>query len=260
MACKYRFLIRDTNLSLPLIRLINIQLLSRFYAFYLPTAIGPEAVRWYKVTKNKEEKSFFLAATFYERVIFLLVLFGFGMLPLFYYDEYPQIVELRTHTIPLAIFGIAILLLGLLYLLLPTLQEFVKKFLKKTLMLKNEGRVDLFLTNLVLKDRSLFLFLRLLFLTICWQFILIIRIFFLFKSMGLFFGVIEAAWMGSLVLLLQILPISFAGIGIREGAYAYLFTLFDLPSEQGFLIGILFFTQMLIFGSIGAVLNIFEKV
>ena len=69
----------------------------------------------------------------------------------------------------------------------------------------------------------------------------------------------DVTWMGSIVLLLQILPISFAGIGVREGAYAFLFTLFDMPSEKGILIGILFFTQMVIFAIIGAILNFFEK-
>ena len=77
--------------------------------------------------------------------------------------------------------------------------------------------------------------------------------------MGLFLGIAEAAWMGSLVLLLQVLPISFAGLGVREGAYAYLFPLFGLSAEKGFLMGVLFFIHILIFAVIGAVLNLFEK-
>lgn len=77
--------------------------------------------------------------------------------------------------------------------------------------------------------------------------------------MQLPFGLIDAAWMGSLVLLLQVMPVSIAGIGIREGAYAYLFALCGLPSEKGVLIGILFFTQMLIVALIGGILEIIEN-
>ena len=69
----------------------------------------------------------------------------------------------------------------------------------------------------------------------------------------------DVTWMGSLVLLLQVLPVSFAGIGVREGAYAYLFTLFDMAPEKGILIGVLFFTQMLVFAIIGALLTLLEK-
>ena len=65
--------------------------------------------------------------------------------------------------------------------------------------------------------------------------------------------------MGSLVLLLQTLPISFAGIGLREGAYAYLFTMYGLPPEEGVLIGILFFSQILIVAFMGGVLELADK-
>jgi len=61
------------------------------------------------------------------------------------------------------------------------------------------------------------------------------------------------------VLLLQLLPISFAGIGIREGTYAYLMTLFSIAPEKGASLGVLFFTQMLILATIGGILEFFEK-
>jgi hypothetical protein len=61
------------------------------------------------------------------------------------------------------------------------------------------------------------------------------------------------------VLLLQTLPISFAGIGLREGAYAYLLTLYGLPPEKGVLIGILFFSQMLIMAFVGGVFELTDK-
>ena len=66
---------------------------------------------------------------------------------------------------------------------------------------------------------------------------------------------IEVTWMASLVMLLQALPISLAGIGVREGAYAYLVTLFGLPVETGVVIGILFFSQMLIMAITGGILE-----
>jgi hypothetical protein len=70
---------------------------------------------------------------------------------------------------------------------------------------------------------------------------------------------VDVAWMGSLVLLLQTLPISFAGIGLREGAYAYLFSLYRLPPEKGILIGVLFFSQMLIMASVGGIFEFLDR-
>lgn len=259
MACKYRLLVKNTNLSLPITRLLCIQFISRFYAFFLPTALGSEAVRWYKVTKKKEGKGFFLAATVYERILFLLLLVAFGILPLVFYGDHPQIIELRGHIVPIAVSLSALLAIGLLYLLFSPFQKYIKKKIKQIIRIKQGSKIDILLDNLVLKDKSFFLFTCLICLTICWQLFLIIRIFLLFKSMGLSLGIVDAAWMGSLVLLLQVLPISFAGIGVREGAYAYLFSLVGFPAEEGFLMGVLFLSQMLVFSLIGAVLTIFEK-
>ena len=71
------------------------------------------------------------------------------------------------------------------------------------------------------------------------------------KSIGL--G--EAAWIGSLALLVQVLPLSLAGVGVREGAFAYLFGLFGLPPETGVLVGLLVFSQMLAIALVGGLLR-----
>ena len=92
-----------------------------------------------------------------------------------------------------------------------------------------------------------------------WQLFFIGRLYALIAATALPLNVLDVAWMGSLVLLLQTIPISFAGIGVREGAYAYLFTLFNLPPEAGVLIGILFFSQMLIMAFAGGALEFTGK-
>ncbi|MFZ5562551.1 MAG: lysylphosphatidylglycerol synthase transmembrane domain-containing protein [Thermodesulfobacteriota bacterium] len=259
IAWKYHLLLRGTPLSLSVRRLMVIQSISRFYALFLPSALGPEAVRWYKVTKAKKGKSFFFAATVYERLLFLLALLGAGMVPLFFYTRHPGLILLRNRILPVVLCCTALMIVALLYLLLPPFHESVKRLLKKLLRVQAGGRMDLLLENLALKDRSAALFIRLLFLTLCWQAVFVLRIYFLFAAMDLGFRVGEAAWMGSLVMLLQVLPISFAGLGVRDGAYAYLFALYGAAPEKGVLIGILFFTQMLVFSLSGAIFNLFEK-
>ncbi len=256
---KYRLLVHKTALSLSIIRLAVIYFISQFYALFLPTALGTEAVRWYKVTKGKQGKSFFLAATTYERILFLLTLVCSGMIPLLFVHQSSEILALRDRIMPVAIIFSLILAMGLAYLLNPKIHIFLNAFLKTASRIKKGGKLDLLISNLSLKDQSWTLLALLVLLTICWQFFYIIRIYLLFHAMNIHLGIAEAAWMGSLVLLLQVLPLSFAGLGIREGAYAYLFTLYGLPAEQGVVMGLLFFTQMMIFAFIGAVLNIFEK-
>ncbi|MGO4169540.1 lysylphosphatidylglycerol synthase transmembrane domain-containing protein [Novosphingobium sp. YAF33] len=54
------------------------------------------------------------------------------------------------------------------------------------------------------------------------------------------------------VYLLEILPISISGVGLREGTYAVLFSFFSLPPEQGLALGLLTSIMRYIVGAIGA--------
>jgi len=258
-AAKFYLFIKNTSLSLPIYRLLAINFIARFYSLIIPTSLGPAAIRWYKVTENKKGRSFFLASTMVERLFFLLILLLFGTIPLLFYNDNQQIIMLRQRLVPLLVIAYILLSGALIYFLFSGPQELLKQLIKKIITIKKDSKFDNFLNNFSLTNSSFSLISALFVLSLLWQIFFLARMFFLFSAMDLPFSIIDVTWMGSLVLLLQVLPVSFAGIGVREGAYAYLFTLFGLPSEQGFLIGILFFTQMLIFVGIGAVLNLFEK-
>jgi len=259
LAIKYHLFIKNTPLALPISKLIKINFISRFYALFLPSALGPEAVRWYKITKNKQGRSFFLACTMAERLIFLLILLLFGSLPLFFYPENTKIITLRHQIFPLLITAFILIGLGLIYFIFPSIQNFIKKIIIKAPLIRKIQKLNQFIRNFSIKQPLFPLLAPLVCLSLLWQLVFLLRLFFLFLSLDLPLTFMDVAWMASLVMLLQALPISFAGIGVREGTYAYLLTLFNLPSEKGVLIGILFFTQMIVLAAIGGIFNLFEK-
>ena len=257
-AYKYFLLIRGTSLSVSIIRLVKIDFIARFYGLILPSALGPAAVRWYKITKNKKGKSFFLASTMVERLIFIFISLLCGTLPLFFYSDNLNIISLRQNLYGLMFIAYTLLIAALIYFFSSKTQNFFNRATRSMIRIKKDSRVDQFLNNFSLKDSSFTIIGALSLLSLLWQLIFLLRIYFLFHSTNISFTFIEAMWMGSLVLLLQILPVSFAGIGVREGAYAYLFTLFELPAEKGVLVGVLFLAQMLIISAIGAACTLFE--
>jgi uncharacterized protein (TIRG00374 family) len=259
LACKYYFMIRNTQLSTSIHRLIIINFISRFYALFLPTAVGPEIVRWYKVTKNKNGKALFFASTIVERFFFFLFLVSFGFLPLYFQGDNSEIAILRQRLAPFVILIYLIIVLSIAYFTSQTFHNFIKSLINKKFKLNANSRIMNFLENFSLDRTSLAFLYPTIILSLIWQFFFIFRTFFLFLAMDLPFTIINAAWMGSLVFLLQTLPISFAGIGIREGAFVYLFSLYSVSSEAGLTIGLLLFSQMLILAAIGAVCMIFDK-
>lgn len=253
LACKYHLLIKGTSLARPVLYLTKINLIIRFYALFLPSALGPEAVRWYKITRNQRERSLFLAAIVFERLTFILMLILCSFIPLFFYSSNLEIESLRQRIFPVVIVSLSFVCLSLCYFIFPEIRSFFLSIVEQVIPSRwNSQNIDIFLKSLYLNNTNASLYSYVTALSLVWQFFFLSRLFVLFKAAYLPLSFLDVAWMGSLVLILQVLPISFAGIGVREGAYAYLFTLYNLPAEKGVVIGILIFSQMLILAGLGA--------
>ncbi len=255
--CKYHLLIRGTSISHSIPSLIKINFISKFYSIFLPSALGPMVVQWYKVTRNQRDRSFFLAVTVFERMVFLLILLLFGLIPLFFYSSNSEIAILRGRILPIIAVSLILVCFSIAYFVIPHIRIFFNSIIDR-IMAKCWRDIDiqLFLKNFSLNKPGVPLYVFIFILTVILQFFFLGQLFLLCKSALLPLNFVDIAWIGSLVLLLQTLPVSFAGIGIREGAYAYLFTIFNLSPEKGVLIGILFFSQMLIVAIIGGVFEL----
>ncbi len=261
IAGKYRLFIKGTPIALPLKRLVAINFISRFYALFLPSAIGPEAIRWYKVTKNKKGRSFFLAATMAERLFFLLILLLCTLIPFLLRLPSPDLIIPQKRLAPIlaaCLLGVAF---GMLFFYFPCIQQRAKHRIIKIIEqvgLSPGLKIFQFMKNFEIQPPFSRLFLPLLLLSAAWQTFFLLRIFFLFRAIGVSIPFIDVVWMGSFVMLLQVLPVTLAGLGLREGAYAFFLSLYGFPPETGIAIGLLFFSQMLIFAAIGALLNLTE--
>ena len=259
VAGKYYFLIKGSAINHSLASLVKINFIARFYALFLPSAIGREVVRWIKVTRNKNGKAQFLASIVFERLTFLFVLLLCGMIPLFFYKSNPEIEILKMRLLPIAVIGLCLVTVFILFYIFSPIRDLIKSLAHSTLQkIRPKLDVDTYFENHNFKKIHANIFASILWLSIIWKIFFICRLLVLIKAASVPLGFVDITWIGSLVLLLQTIPISFAGIGLREGAYAYLFTFFNLPPEKGVLIGILFFTQMLIIAFVGGIFEFFE--
>jgi uncharacterized membrane protein YbhN (UPF0104 family) len=256
---KYYFLIKGSAINHSLASLVKINFIARFYALFLPSAVGREVVRWIKVTRNQKGKAQFLATIVFERLTFLFVLLLCGMIPLFFYKSNPEIEILRMRLLPIVAIGICLVSVFILFYFISPIRDLIKSLTHSTLQrIRPKLDLDVYFQNHNLNKMNANIFAFIIGLSIIWQVFFICRMLVLIRAASLPLSFMDVTWIGSLVLLLQTIPISFAGIGLREGAYAYLFTFFNLPPEKGVLIGILFFTQMLLIAFVGGIFELFE--
>jgi uncharacterized membrane protein YbhN (UPF0104 family) len=172
----------------------------------------------------------------------------------------PEITVLKTRLMPWIFISIGTIFLSLSFYFFAPLRLRVESLTRRiSASILQKFDVNSFLKNFSLQNIKTSSCVIIFGLSLIWQLFFLSRLSALMAAASLPLTLVDVAWMGSLVLLLQTLPISFAGIGLREGAYAYLFSLYKLPPEKGILIGVLFFSQMLIMASVGGIFEFLDR-
>jgi len=261
LAGKFRLLLVPSGIQQSLAALFRINLLCRFYAFFLTPAVGQGLVRWLTTTKAKDDRGRFITVMALERASFLFVL-CLVVLLLQLALASPETDRLRPLVIPLALGGLAATGAILTYLFSPRVNAAFNALIgriPKLNALPFAGRIarpDHFV-NFYLSRLSV--------LAVClavallWHLVYLLRVYLLATAIDTPLDFLQLGWMASIVLLLQMIPITLNGIGLRESAYAFLFSLASLPAEKGVLLGLLFLTQMLIVAAIGGIVAFFER-
>ncbi|UCD77557.1 MAG: flippase-like domain-containing protein [Desulfobacterales bacterium] len=260
IAGKYYILIRQSPIKHSLLSLIKINFISRFYALFLPSAVGREFIRWIKITRNQGGRAFFLACILLERLTSIVVLLLCGTIPLLMHGTMPTIDTLKWRLLPWVVLALMLCFLLLTFYVSAAVRSGVQSIVVRLLgRYANNFKVASFFENFSLANIKASFYCAIIGLTLVWLIFYVARLSVLIKATDLPLNTVDIAWMGALVLLLQTLPLSLAGIGLREGAYAYLFMLYKLPPENGVLIGVLFFSQMLIMAAVGGVFELMER-
>ena len=260
IAIRLKELMQPTDLHLSLLRLIKIGFIAKFYAIFLPAGIGIGIARWCKVTENKVGRMQFLVVTIVEKSLFILITLISVGLPLILFPD-PRVEHLRK---PFTLVSMALLLLlFLLYWfclarplhgqsrkIIDGIPSKIGQYWHSFARYSNDFKIYRGRESVLLYAA---------FITFVIQGLIILRIIFLFRAVGVDLPWVTVMWIGSLVFLIQSLPFSFAGVGVREAAFVYAFNLYGLKNEAGLLVGLLFFAQIVANACIGGLLEISDR-
>lgn len=258
IASKYYILSVGTKVETKFLRIVAINFIARFYGILVPSGIGQGAVRWYKMTRERGGRAYFFAATVFERLLFVATSLFFALVPLYIMEQNKKVLLFRNQLQIVFILLFILISIGFLILLWPRLHKILVHLLTKVPFFQRP-EIQEGLQRFTLKELNSVSRWLLVLLSVVWQFIYVTRVYCLILAMGQPLLITQVVWVSSLVFLLQLLPISVAGLGVREGGYVYLLSLLGFSDSVGFLLGLLFFTHMLIFALIGGLLSLFDK-
>jgi uncharacterized protein (TIRG00374 family) len=260
IAVRLSIFLKPTPLRLSILRLFKIGFMTLFYALFLPAGIGIGIARWVKVTENKAGRLHFIVVTVIEKGMILFCTLLVAGIPLLYSID-QRISTLRTAFIP--IFYMSIFGLGGLFAF-----SFTTTVNRRAICLiegfKKEGKERLNKILQAMLALEIFsgkyrIFFSSMLLSVCIQALIVLRIVLLFRAVGVELPLRNELWVASLVFLVQALPISVAGLGVRESAFAYVFSIFGEKPETGALVGLLFFVQVVISAGFGGLLELADR-
>ena len=261
LAQKYKIVMKPSGIYQSVLQLIRINFICRFYSMFLSAPVGQGLIRWHLSTKNQGGRVKFLAVMLFERSTFLFALCLACVISLMLAPN-GKAHEITDKTYPFLLAALLGLLLFYAFLSCrPICQSVMTNLLALKVGARNNfvrrlsglvGTFSIFCNKKTILVSSLFF-------AFAWQSLFILRMYFVMLSIQVSLSLVHLVWMVSLVLLLQVLPISLNGIGMRETAYAFCFEMLHLPPEKGVVAGLLCFTHMVIISAIGGLLHLLPK-
>lgn len=250
-AQKWRVILLGTDISLKRIKAVNLYWLGTFVGIITPGKLGELIKVYFLKNKGYNGLKSFLSVLF-DRIADVLILLLFGFLIFVFF--------LREIGIYISVISIAILFLLIVIFMLINKKSFLHKiffkFLKRFSPLINIEKYDNYSFSQFFKNlrkiKKRFFLSFIFYLLISWFFYFVAR-YCISLSMGLGLSFLDISIISVLTAIVTMLPVSVAGLGTREAAVIYLFSLFSLNKETALLFSLLIFTIDLIVVSFGLI-------
>lgn len=254
---KWQFLLKKINVSMPFSVLLMNNLLSIIYSMVLPGQFSGEIAKMFKASKKQTEKIKIIASVIIDKTTGMLILFGINIFTLSLTNLYfPQLFAPIS---AISATGILIIVFSFRQNIYSTLRNITKKYgLDKKFLLKRFDSLSSLSSNYFYLTRFDIL-LKTILLSLMFQFLATISFVFALKSFNINIGFLESLWIFSLVSIVLFVPISLAGLGVREGTLIFTLAIFHIPPERAISASLAILMISIILGASGLLLEILHN-
>lgn len=251
-AYRMKILTDKQGIWLSINQIIDINLITNFYGLFLPGSIAGGAIRWHKLSQPNNKWMEAFASISFNRLISTIVLVKVGIL--FWALDANSRSNYMIGSILFAILGVLIVTYFVVFD--KKLSSFLQKYTRKFNLSIVPGIIRSKISKLLIStgqyhglSRSLLIYIFGLSLA---SHLLGILTFYLFAlSLGINISFINIGWVRSFILIVTMLPVSFAGLGVREGTLIYLLQPYGVLTTDAVALSFLLFTRTLLLGGIG---------
>ena len=254
-----RMWVLTSHLRIPLSVWKNweISTIATFYTTFLPGDLAGGAIRWYRMARPAGQRAQAFAAIAFERLVDTIVLLVFGIV--FWLWDAPPFGTWLLDLVMLAILG------GLVTIMILVLNPRTSTVFATVIGWLPGNRIKNMLfekTEKVLSSVRTFRQLSLaktsslLILSMLRQVFSILIIVCFAESLAMSIGFSTIGWIRSLMNIITMLPIAFAGLGVREASFAILMEPYGIPAYQAVALSLFAFIVHLVIAVFGGVLEL----
>jgi uncharacterized protein (TIRG00374 family) len=254
-AYRWQILARAQGDEVPLGFLAKSYLVGTFFNNFLPTRFGGDIVRIWDGSRYSKSLLKSSAIVLVERFTGIIVLFLFALLASLSRIDMARQIPVVWISLLLGVFGLALLI----SFFLPFFGKLLAAIPSRGFLDKLKKKIILFRETILFYRTQKALFSQAIFWALLLQLNVIIYYFLIGKALHLSIHFIDYFIFIPIVLLIQIIPITINGLGLREGSYIEIFKFYGIPPQTAFSFSIIDVAFVLIIGIIGGIIYVSRK-
>jgi hypothetical protein len=246
-AWRWQVVLKAQSVSLPLFYLFALYLEGLFFNNFLPSSIGGDAVRFVELGKDIEDYSASFSSILAERVLSSITL---GLIS--FTAALFILPELKKLFFWVLIFFLACCLLFFLFLYTPQI------FLKSSSRLVEKYKLKS-VSNELLKVKNVRSIFKVIILSLFFQLSLVFMNWAIFWGMGVNLNPLFYFIFIPITQAVSLIPLSFNGLGFREGSYVFLFGYVGISNALSLTAALVFLFLVIILSLAGGIIFAFKK-
>jgi hypothetical protein len=251
---KWKLLLKAQSICKPnFMRLWALYYIGTFFCNFLPTEVGGDLYRSYDVGKTTGKHAESLAAVTMERITGFSAIILLATAGLFI--NWSLANELHLIFIVSCSFGIGVVALCLLFN--SGFIKWIKRKMDCSYLRKVLEKLQSFYTVLTFYKKNTYVLIQAMVISFLFQMLVILFVYVLLICLNIEFSFLQLILIVPVISLTGIIPITINSIGLREGAFVYIFTHMGVSPSQSFALALLFRIGSLIPSMIGVCLYIF---
>lgn len=249
-AYRWQILARAQGDRIPLGYLVKSYIVGRFFNTFLPTSVGGDVVRMWDGAKYSTSFVKSSAIVVVERMTGIIVLFLFALLASLLRLDMARRIPVIGIALLLGVAGLA----AVAVFFFPAVGRLLEKGPDRGIIRRTFDKLRLFRGTILGYRSHPAAFWRATVWAVLLQLNVVVYYILIGRALGLGIPALDYFVFIPLVLLLQIIPVTINGLGVREGAYVAIFSFYGLTASAAWSFALIEIAFGLIVGLLGAMI------